>query len=744
MTALLNRSFPASAMALTASLLMGVCLVGAAIPGTAHAADTAPALTGSDEATLTAALKACDQDDWATARTLETTLTDPVAAKIARWTRLMAQDSGASASEIASFQAQNPQWPRQKILSQRAEEAFLLLTAGTPDTLAWFTRHTPVTADGRIAYGEALVATGKKNEGADTIMRAWIDGDFTVTEQQGILARDGALIPMWAHEARFDRLLWDGDYSDARRMVALLGPDEGTLADARVQLMSGSFKAPDALSRVPDYLRRNGGLLYAQARYERKVGDPDAALPILLTAPTQGHQMVSPADWWVERRIAARQMLVEGRYAEAYKLVSENGLSSGSDFADAEFMSGWIALQYLNKPQQALPHFQQLDAGVSTPVSKSRAKYWLGRTEAALGNKDEALKYYRQASQYSTSFYGQLALSELAGPGRAIKLQLPPDPATSATTEKHFAKTELARAARMALQISRPNLARTFVLHMGDTLSEPAQLAELADFAMSIGLPDMSVRVSKVAAQRGVIMPVRAYPVSVIPNYARLGPQVEPALVYGISRQESEFNPQATSSAGALGLMQLMPGTAKIVARQVGVPYSTARLTTDPSYNATLGSAHLGDLAGKYDGSYIMTIAAYNAGGGRVTQWIGKYGDPRAPSVDPIDWIEQIPFTETRNYVQRVMENVQVYRNRLSGKNMDLAIAADLRRASSPAFAAMPATVEASDDPADAPAPMQSAPAQLTPSAQPPAAKPAPLAPPARSSLQLPFKPGHS
>lgn len=677
----LNRYLSTSALALTVSFLAGASFLTAlATPLTAQAATSAPALSGADEAALTAALKACDSANWATALTLENTIKNPIARKMAQWTRLMATDSGATASEIARFQEQNPEWPRQKILSQRAEQAFLALSPDTADTLAWFSGHKPVTADGQIAYGEALVDTGKKNEGSDIIQRAWIDGDFTTAEQQAILAKDARLIPMWAHEARFERLLWDGNYSDARRMVAMLGADDGKLAEARIQLMSGNARAPAALSKVPDYLRRNAGLLYAQARYKRKVGDPDEALPILLTAPAQGHQMVSPADWWVERRIAARQMLVEGRYADAYKLVSENGLTSGSDFADAEFMSGWIALQYLNRPKDALPHFAALDAGVSTPVSKSRAKYWLGRTQAALGNKDAARKYYREASAFPTTFYGQLALSEAGGEGGRIKLQLPPDPRTSAESEKHFGTSEQARAARMALQVDRPNLARTFVLHLADTLSDPTALAELADFAMSIGVPDMSVRVSKVAAQRGIIMPQRAYPVSVIPDYAKLGPQVEPALVYGISRQESEFNPQAASSAGALGLMQLMPGTAKIVARQVGLPYSTARLTTDPAYNATLGSAHLGDLIDNYQGSYIMTIAAYNAGGGRVTQWIGKYGDPRSSNVDPIDWIEQIPFTETRNYVQRVLENVQVYRNRLSGRSLDLAIAEDLRR----------------------------------------------------------------
>lgn len=303
----------------------------------------------------------------------------------------------------------------------------------------------------------------------------------------------------------------------------------------------------------------------------------------------------------------------------------------------------------------------------------------MGRAAEARGRADEARSYYQQASSYPTTFYGQLAISRLSSSGNA-RLQLPASPSPTAAHSGALAASDMVRAFELLNEAGEDSLARSFVIELAKTLPDATALAALADLMVERDLPNLSVRVAKIAAGRGISLPERSYPTAVLPAFTQVGKPVEPALVYGLSRQESEFNPRAVSHAGARGLMQLMPRTARAVARQIGVPYRRARLTDDPSYNATLGSAHLSDLLDDFAGSYIMTIAAYNAGAHRVSQWVERYGDPRDPAVDPIDWMENIPFTETRNYVQRVIENVQVYRARLNGQAVDLRIEQDIAR----------------------------------------------------------------
>lgn len=691
---------------------------------------TVSRLNAADLAATRDAFAEADRANWIAARQHAGRISDPVAAKLILWTRLQADNSGSTFAEITTFREQNPDWPRLATLALRAENALLAYPMSSSDVVAWFSANPPATGEGKIRYGKALIDTGKADEGVSWIRRGWVDHDFSATRQKEILTAYGSHFDAETQKARLARLLWEQRTTDAKTAANLVGQDARMLADARIQFIAGSSQANTALSRVPDALRADPGLLYDQVRYERRRGNDHTALPLLLTAPTEPHKMIRPDIWWVERKILARKALAGGLYQQAYDLSAAHGLTEGVEFAEGEFMAGWIALQFLNKGDLALAHFKRLGGGVSTPISKARAYYWSGRAASATGNKEAADGYYRQAATYPVSFYGQLATAALAGAGGDGKLNFPANPAHSAEVKQRFNNRELVHAARILQDLDRERTRWTVMLHMADTLTDPAELAALSDLARSFGDQKLSLRIAKAAASRNIILPEHAYPTTLMPQWTHKGPPVEKALVYGLSRQESEFDPKALSPAGARGLMQLMPGTARIVARQVGLPYSANRLT-DPVYNATLGAAHLGDLIeNDFAGSYIMSIAAYNAGGSRVRQWIGQFGDPRSSAVDPIDWIETIPFSETRNYVQRVIENLEVYRGRLAGEALPTRIEDDLRRHTGAPFSTPAPTPRPSSVPL-------APPATPTP-ASTPISVPAPVAPPAGTAAMAP------
>lgn len=715
---LLRPDAPASASANSATR------VAAASTGTVSG------LGAADLAAMRDAFAEADRANWIAARQHAGRISDPVAAKLILWTRLQAEDSGSTFAEITAFREQNPEWPRLATLALRAENALLAYPMSNDDVVAWFSANPPATGEGKIRYGKALIDTGKAKEGVTWIRRGWVDHDFSATRQKEILASYGSHFDAETQKARLARLLWEQRTTDAKSAANLIGQDARMLADARIQFIAGSSQANAALSRVPDALRADPGLLYDQVRYERRRGNDHTALPLLLTAPTEPHKMIRPDIWWVERKILARKALAGGLYQQAYDLSAAHGLTEGVEFAEGEFMAGWIALQFLNKGDLALTHFKRLGDGVSTPISKARAYYWSGRAASATGDKEAADGYYRQAATYPVSFYGQLATAALAGAGGDGKLHLPANPVRSAEAKQRFNNRELVHAARILQDLDRERTRWAVMLHLADTLTDAAELAALADLARSFGDQKLSLRIAKAAASRNIILPDHAYPTTLMPQWTHRGPPVERALVYGLSRQESEFDPKALSPAGARGLMQLMPGTARIVAKQFGLPYSANRLT-DPVYNATLGAAHLGDLIeNDFAGSYIMSIAAYNAGGSRVRQWIGQFGDPRSSAVDPIDWIETIPFSETRNYVQRVIENLEVYRGRLAGEAQTARIEDDLRRHTGAPFSTPAPTPRPSSVPLAPPAaPMPAA---------TPTAVPAPVAPPPGTAAMAP------
>lgn len=692
--------------ALTAALVAAATLAGTTSPSQAQAVPaqrpTPPAinpsatvplpglsLTYADYSLIQSALSDAQSGDWVSVATTSPRIKDTTARKILTWLELQDKNAGSSQVAISNFLAANKDWPRRDRLERRAEEALLAENPDSGSLLAWFDLNPPITGDGKIRFGEALVAAGDTERGTQLIRDGWINHDFNKTREAQIIRQHRGTLRQQDHIARLDRLLWDKDATDARQMASLVGADHAALAEARIRLIRRSKGVDTAVAAVPANLANDPGLLLERARWRRRNGSPETAVPLILRAPTTADEMVRPDEFWRERHLHARRLIKERDYRTAYDLSRNHGLSSGVSFAEGEWLAGWLALRFLNDPTAAFYHFRTLLDGVKTPISQARAAYWAGRAAQADGRNDDAAFYYKRASDHDTTYYGQLARQSLLGGDTSIHIV---DPGQNAPAT--FDTSSAVAAMKMLSALGEERLVTAFFYHLSRYFEDKGDLAAMAQWLRTAGRPNLSVRTAKIAARKGIDLPDYSYPTTALPNVASAGAPVERALVFGISRQESEFDPSAVSHAGARGLMQLMPATAKRTANAYGLPYNRARLLTDPAYNATIGTTHLGDLLDEFGGSYILTIAAYNAGGHRVNQWIDTYGDPRTPGIDPIDWVEQIPFSETRNYVQRVLENTQIYRARLAGKPTQVNLVQDLHRAGivpSAAPAAVPA-----------------------------------------------------
>ena len=679
------------------SRLLVPFLVAVTMAGTAHAEPAVPSarpappaldpagrvalpglsLSNADYSLFASALTDANAGRWGRVATSSAALSDATARKILRWLTLQDRDSGAGHEEISRFVADNADWPRRDRLQRRAEEALLEQAPSHPQALAWFDFNPPVTGEGKIRFGQALIAAGDTRRGEDLIRRGWIDHDFESAREAEIIREHASVLRREDHVERLDRLLWDNDATDARAMARLVGAEYAALAEARLRLVGRAAGVDSAVDAVPLNLLDNPGLLLERARWRRRNGLEDAALPLILKAPPTALEMVRPDEFWTERRLHARRLMRDGNYRTAYDLVRRHGMSEGVDFAEGEWLAGWLALRFLSDPTNAYFHFRTLLNNVSTPISKARAAYWAGRAAHMDGRLEDAAFYYETAGEFDTTYYGQLARESLIGGIRDIMIT----PRGSTSGPVTFATSSAVDAMKMLHAVGEERLVTTFFYHLASHFETAGDLESLASWLLVAGRPELSVRAAKIASRRGIELPDYAYPTSALPEVMSAGNPVERALAFGIARQESEFNPRAVSHAGARGLMQLMPATAKRTARAYGLPYDSSRLLTDPAYNALIGTTHLGDLLDEFSGSYVLTIAAYNAGGGRVREWIDTYGDPRTPGIDPIDWVEQIPFSETRNYVQRVLENTQIYRARLAGKPVPVELVRDLHRA---------------------------------------------------------------
>lgn len=631
----------------------------------AHATE---ALNARDEPIAARAFQAWDRDQPGKAEEIAETASDKLPLKILQWLDLLRPNAGHSFAEISAFIEANPDWPHQSTLRARAEESI----GSVPDPVlrAWYAQHKPATAMGRLKVAEFAAADGHLEDSQRQVRDVWINGDFSATDEQLILARYSDVIRPEDQAARLDRLLWDGKIGDAERLLPRVSEDWRLLADARIKLAASAKTAEAAVARVPASLQDNPGLLYERMRWRRRADMDDAALEVFNQANTLGR----PEKWWPDRQLLARRLLEQNETARAYKLITDHGLTDGPALADAEFTAGWIALRFFHDPPTAFSHFTRLYDSAKLPLTLSRAAYWAGRSSEALGQPDVALGWYEKSAAFTTTYYGQLAG---AMPNVPPPAKPEPEPRASAQELAAFNKKDLVRATRIMSQIGEDDRLKVFLNALSEAAHSPADHALVADLAEEIGRPDLGVMAAKRASYVGVSLLRAGYPLVSMPRNAG----AEQALLLALTRQESAFDLHAVSNAGARGLMQLMPGTAKTVAtKMLQLPYKEAKLTDDGTYNVTLGQAYMDSLLATFNGSYLLSIAAYNAGPGRVKQWIDAFGDPRSPDVDAVDWVEQIPFTETRNYVQRVLENLQVYRLRIGNKSLAFSLETDMRR----------------------------------------------------------------
>lgn len=597
---------------------------------------------------LARALDAADAGDWTGATVRAGSTGVPVALDIVLWLRLA--DGAGKFDEYRRFMTRNADWPLMDSLRSAAERS--MPEGLSPETvLDFFAGRLPVTGTGSLRLADALAEAGRGTEAEAEVIRAWTRFSMTGYERSGAMERWEAVLEPH-HVARLDMLLWRGLTGEARAMLALVPDDWRKLAGARIATRLDEQGLQYLIDTVPETVSNDPGLAYERYLYRVTKRRWQDAEDFLLEHSTSRAALGRP-EFWMERRAnLARQALEDGDARAAYWIAAQNFGSEGSDFADAEWVAGFIALTRLDEPKRAVGHFTRFQSAVATPISLGRAGYWLGLAYRELGDDEAAEHAFRSAAGWSTSFYGQLAARELAEP-----LALPASVDVPDWRATDVSRRPVVQAGLLLLRAGDKLRGTTFL--RAAAAGKPAgSRAALAQMAIDLGWPEIGIRIAKDAATEAVVLPEQYYPIHSIATEAW---PVSPAYALAIARQESEFNAGAASSVGARGLMQLMPATARHMAEREGVAFDLPRLTEDPAYNARLGTAYLASLLRRYDGSLVLATAAYNAGPGRVDQWIGDLGDPRLPGADVVRWIETIPYTETRNYVMRVLEGLGVY-----------------------------------------------------------------------------------
>ncbi|MBX9945236.1 MAG: lytic transglycosylase domain-containing protein, partial [Reyranella sp.] len=606
-------------------------------------------------------LKAVDEGRWADARAMVANFRNPLLTRTIEWSILRsAPKADAGFAATWQFLRDSPDWPEPEVLRRQAEER---LGPDTPagEAFRYFTAFPPLTSTGHLRRLEAA-ASASPNDVAKFARDSWQNATFRPADETEFLNRYGHLLSGPDYIARFDRILREGRPQVARELLAKLPPDYQPVAEARLAMATRAADVPTVLRGVPAARLNEPTLRLERAQWARRTGNLDEAKSVMAGPPANlpANLAANQADSWSNERIQlARDLLAANRAADAYAVAAAHGLTRGAAFADAEFLAGWIALRHLKKPADGQKHFQTLYDGVSTAISKSRAAYWLGRSHETAGRAKDANEWYGRAAGFGQTFYGQLAARKL--PGGAA--QLPSDPAASAADRQTLGGRELVTVARYLGQAGDSDRARLFLLRLARMVTAPGETALLAQLAVELRRPDVALTIARRGVENGVTLFDAAFPVV---DLGATG-SIERALALALTRQESSFNAAAVSTSGALGLMQLLPGTARDVAGRAGVPFVQDKLTRDPAYNVQLGSQYMAEMLQRFGGSYEIALAAYNAGPNRVARWLETIGDPRAGRIDMVDWIEMIPFRETRNYVQRVMEGVGVYRDRLNG-----------------------------------------------------------------------------
>ena len=635
--------------------------------------------------------------DFTNAGSLAAQSGDSAAVKLVELIFLRDHGAQAGYQRIHDFLNAAPKWPLTETLLKRAEQA-LYENSQSPDTvLQYFQTREPATAYGMLALARANYSAGNAVKGKVWLRKAWANADVDATLEQKIMGEFGSQLNSADHRLRFSMLVFAQQSNAAIRNSKRLGGDfvdAGKVAQGLIGFQNGADKRYEALSTLA---KNDMGMKYALTRFYRKAEKYAKARAILASVPTDAAAMGDPEAWWMERKIVSLHSVGPNHsdsWTAAYQIASRHGMTSGDGALEAEFISGWVALRSLKKPDTAMKHFVKLQGLADSRTDKARAAYWIGRSYLAMGDKAMAQIAFKDAAQFSTVYYGQLAREQIGLGNRPETIN---GGAASADAQRRVDSDEVVRAFRIMAQAGTKNQLNIFLWSLASRFKNADEMNAVAAVVQNTAGTSWALRLAKAAGQRGIDIDAWSYPLRGLPNWSQIGKPIEKSLVFALSRQESEFDPNAGSSVGAQGLMQLMPGTARLVARQYGVSFRVGSLKSDPAYNVKLGAAHLADLVSDFNGSYILTLVAYNAGPRRAREWVDEYGDPRGGQVDPIDWVESIPFNETRQYVQKVMQNVHVYRSRLSPESVR-PMTADLKRGT-PADLAVASTSPADSGP---------------------------------------------
>ena len=649
--------------------------------------------SSSDLAQVKAAIEAAYRDDIAGSRAEAQGIQDPTARKLAEWYLLRNVKGAADPFALERFRAKNPDWPTNEI-RLRTEEV-LLESGGDPKSVvALFEKDPPRSGAGFGALAVAYQALGDTEKATAIARKGWREQDMDKDVETAYLKRLGKLLGSKDHKWRVDRLLlsdsrWEGTrkerVAEVKRLLPLLSEAERAKAQARIAVYlcyrggRCASGASAALNALPADAFKDWGVAYHKIQLLRRTDREAEAWQRMLKVPADAASLVSPDDWWFERRMNIYNALYAGKPEIAYEIAAKHGPVSVNPLKDAEFMAGWIALRFLGDANRGKSHFEALIAAADGPISRSEGEYWLARAYDALGDKAAAKEHYGRAAKEYTTFYGQLARQVLDP--KATKLNIAPVVVPPADVLDRFLGRDVVKATVIAKKAGLTDLMRVFLSHLRFRFDTEEEMLLLAHLAVTLGDTQSSVRIGKTAIEKGFDLVQYAYPTQAMPDFSPLRKLPEQAIFYAIARQESEFNTLTVSGAGAKGILQVMPVTAKEVCKRYKVKCELSRLASDPAYNAKLATAYIADRHDDFGGSYIMAFAGYNAGPGRVRGWVSKIGDPRKANVDPIDWIELIHIEETREYVKKVLSNVQIYRARLGDASTANRIRQDLVRA---------------------------------------------------------------
>jgi soluble lytic murein transglycosylase len=641
-------------------------------PSVPAAVATTSSTSAGDKEALENVIELVRKHKPADATQAESAISDPLARKLAEWIILRSDDNGATVERYRAFLTANPSWPSQTFLRRRLEAALWDDHRDDATVWSWFENESPLSAKGKFSLARAMLARGDRANAERLVRDAWRNDLMSEETENTALDLFGPLITPGDHKARMDRLLYGSEHEAALRAAKRLGSDALALAKARIATYRKASNSRALLEAVPHELHNDAGYIFSRTQMLRREEKFVEAAQLMMSAPRDPNRLYNLDEWWIERRLLARKMIDVGDYRTAYLIARDAALPSRDIYkTEQEFTAGWIALRFLNDPATAAQHFARIGVGSANPTTLARAGYWQGRAAEAAGHSQEARSAYAAAAEQSTSYYGQLARAKLGLPQIALN-------GVPTARGRGTERLEIVRAVQLLYELGEGEIAVPIFADMGENGDADA-LVGLGELAARQGDARGMLLMGKAALNRGLPFDFYAYPVTGIPPFRSIGPEVEPSIIYAIARQESAFNPAVVSPAQAYGLMQVTPDAGKYVCKKYGAGFDLARLRTDSVYNAALGAAELGGLLDDYRGSYIMTFAAYNAGRGSVKKWIERYGDPRDPRVDAVDWVELIPFSETRNYVQRIIENLQIYRARFGGGTR-LQIEADLHR----------------------------------------------------------------